>query len=205
MPFFTTPTSYRNANPVAPFSRFEFEFQAMSAHLSPNRVFPQLSMSSSQRPLLPPHSSHPNFGHLTLLVFEAVLEVVCVSLPGYIVARQGMFNEEMQKFIANLNILLFTPCLSTLSIHLRGSSPGLTSEIVFIKLGSQLTADKLADLAVIPIIFAVQVVVSYLCSLIVAKAFGFAKRPRNFVIAMGVCIPLHLATSPWLGIKLSQS
>lgn len=61
---------------------------------------------------LPPHSSHPDFLHLILLVFEAVLEVVCVSLPGYIVARQGMFDAEMQKFAANLNVMLFTPCLS---------------------------------------------------------------------------------------------
>lgn len=62
---------------------------------------------------LPPHSSHPNFANLTLLVFEAVLEVVCVSLPGYIVARMGMFDAENQKFLANLNTQLFTPCLST--------------------------------------------------------------------------------------------
>src|SRR4051812_27677612 len=59
------------------------------------------------------HTSHPDFGHLVLLVFEAVLEVVCVSLPGYIVARQGMFDAEAQKFVANLNVQLFTPCLST--------------------------------------------------------------------------------------------
>lgn len=61
---------------------------------------------------LPPHSSHPDFGHLTLLVFQAVLEVVFVALPGYIVARQGMFGAEEQKFAANLNVNLFTPCLS---------------------------------------------------------------------------------------------
>ena len=57
------------------------------------------------------HSSHPNFGHLILLVFEAVMEVVCISLPGYIVARIGMFDANAQKFVANLNIMLFTPCL----------------------------------------------------------------------------------------------
>lgn len=57
-------------------------------------------------------SKHPSFFHLVLLVFEAVLEVVCVSLPGYIVARQGMFDAEAQKFVANLNVMLFTPCLS---------------------------------------------------------------------------------------------
>lgn len=50
--------------------------------------------------------------HLVLLVSEAVLEVVCVSAPGYIIAKAGMFDTENQKFIANLNVSLFTPCLS---------------------------------------------------------------------------------------------
>lgn len=60
-----------------------------------------------------PHASHPSFLHLTLLVFEAVMEVVCVSLPGYIIARLGYFDADKQKFLANLNVMLFTPCLST--------------------------------------------------------------------------------------------
>ena len=60
------------------------------------------------------HDSHPSLGHLCLLVFEAILEVVCVSLPGYIVARLGHFDQEKQKFLANLNVMLFTPCLSRL-------------------------------------------------------------------------------------------
>lgn len=38
------------------------------------------------------HSSHPDFANLTLLVFEAVMEVVCVSLPGYIIARMGQVS-----------------------------------------------------------------------------------------------------------------
>lgn len=59
-----------------------------------------------------PHDSHPSMGNLVLLVFEAVLEVVCVSLPGYIIARLGHFDAEKQKFLANLNVMLFTPCLS---------------------------------------------------------------------------------------------
>lgn len=58
------------------------------------------------------HANHPSFGHLVLLVFEAVLEVVCVSLPGYFAAQQGMFDAEAQKLVANLNVTLFTPCLS---------------------------------------------------------------------------------------------
>ena len=58
------------------------------------------------------HDSHPPLDHLVLLVFEAVMEVVCVSLPGYIIARLGYFDAEKQKFLANLNVMLFTPCLS---------------------------------------------------------------------------------------------
>ena len=128
------------------------------------------------------HSAHPDFAHLTLLVFEAVLEVVCVSLPGYIVARQGAFDAESQKFLANLNVVLFTPCL------------------IFTKLASQLTAEKLADLAIIPVIFVVQTIVSYLCAWIISKVMGFRKRQTNFVIAMGVfgnsnSLPISLVVS----------
>ena len=128
------------------------------------------------------HSGHPNFGHLTLLVFEAVLEVVCVSLPGYIVARTGMFDAESQKFLANLNVQLFTPCL------------------IFTKLASQLTAEKLVDLAIIPVIFIVQTLVSYLCAWTISKLLRMKKRQSNFLIAMGVfgnsnSLPISLVIS----------
>ena|SRR5579862_3505248 len=105
MPFFSAPTSFRNAN-AAPFSILQpFEF-------SPSYSGPELSVLRKASS----HSSHPAIGHLILLVFEAVLEVVCVSLPGYIVARQGMFDSESQKFVANLNVALFTPCLSKFAV-----------------------------------------------------------------------------------------
>lgn len=71
-------------------------------------------------------------------------------------------------------------------------NPGLTVVLVFTKLASQLTTDKLADLAIIPLIFIVQTLISYLCSIVVSKAFGFSKRPRNFVIAMGASHPLFV-------------
>lgn len=68
--------------------------------------------NASMQTLANTHDSHPSLPHLCLLVFEAVLEVVCVSLPGYIVARLGHFDADKQKFLANLNVMLFTPCLS---------------------------------------------------------------------------------------------
>lgn len=86
------PSSFRLANPeAAPLAM---------AQTSPFVVFTK------------PHDSHPSLDHLILLVFEAVMEVVCVSLPGYIIARLGHFDADKQKFLANLNVMLFTPCLS---------------------------------------------------------------------------------------------
>ncbi|KAK0656291.1 auxin efflux carrier [Cercophora newfieldiana] len=128
------------------------------------------------------HDSHPSLDHLVVLVFGAVLEVVCVSLPGYIIARLGHFDADKQKFLANLNVMLFTPCL------------------IFTKLASQLNADKLVELGVIPIIFVIQTLVSYLVAMIVTKCFGFNKRASNFVTAMGVfgnsnSLPISLVIS----------
>ncbi|KAL2258825.1 hypothetical protein VTK26DRAFT_7702 [Humicola hyalothermophila] len=141
-------------------------------------------------PLAPPfaafraqtHESHPSLDRLIILVFGAVLEVVCVSLPGYIIARLGHFDAEKQKFLANLNVMLFTPCL------------------IFTKLASQLNADKLVDLGIIPIIFVIQTFVSYIVSRIVARCFGFGRRASNFVTAMGVfgnsnSLPISLVIS----------
>ncbi|MCJ1308470.1 hypothetical protein MMC25_002123 [Agyrium rufum] len=158
-----------------------------SFSVSPRSLFTQQDGSNTFAAMsniapLPPHSSHPALGHLVLLVFEAVLEVVCVSAPGYIVARQGMFDGDAQKLVANLNVMLFTPCL------------------IFTKLASQLTADKLMDLAIIPVLFVLQLSVSYVCAIASSRAFGFSKRPRNFVIAMSVfgnsnSLPISLVIS----------
>ncbi|KAK6001851.1 hypothetical protein QM012_002341 [Aureobasidium pullulans] len=173
MSWFTAPTSYRlnaaNALSAGMGGLKERRYTSAAVEL------PMMALGNG-------HTSHPDFAHLVLLVFEAVLEVVCVSLPGYIVARRGMFDAEAQKMVANLNVQLFTPCL------------------VFTKLASQLNADKLVDLAVIPVIFCVQTLVSWICARLMSKAFGFGKRQTNFVIAMGVfgnsnSLPISLVIS----------
>ncbi|KAK6540066.1 hypothetical protein TWF694_008896 [Orbilia ellipsospora] len=174
MSFFSTPTAFRLREPgladMTNFNNTDFLLQTVNAAVT---VLKEKKI---------PHSSHPPLSNLILLVFEAVLEVVCVSLPGYIIARQGMFDAGNQKFIANLNVSLFTPCL------------------IFTKLASQLTVDKLADLVVIPIIFIIMTAISYTGSVLVAKAFRFRRRARNFVIAMGVfgnsnSLPISLVLS----------
>lgn len=136
--------------------------------------------------ILNDHSSHPNFFHLAGLVSEAVLEVVFVALPGYLVARSGMFDASSQKFVAELNTMVFTPCL------------------IFTKLASQLNADTLADLAVIPFIFVAQTLISFCAAQLMVRLFGFGKphkqMQKNFVIAMGVfgnsnSLPISLVIS----------
>ena len=106
MGIFTNPTSYR-----------------LNAVVAGNDYGPSVATSSFSAlsflgKRMNDHESHPALGHLILLVFEAVMEVVCVSLPGYIVARNGMFDADNQKFVANLNVALFTPCLSMRSFTL---------------------------------------------------------------------------------------
>ncbi|KAG5916461.1 hypothetical protein E4U42_007659 [Claviceps africana] len=73
-------------------------------------------------------------------------------------------------------------------------------KIVFTKLASQLNAEKLSELAIIPAIFIVQTAVSWVVSVLVAKAFRFNKRAANFVTAMGVfgnsnSLPISLVMS----------
>ena len=99
MATFTAPRSFQYANSLV--SR-KLVTQSDPGLITPSRFFAG------------PHISHPSFPYLVLLVFEAVLEVICVSLPGYFAARQGMFDAEAQKLVANLNVTLFTPCLSRL-------------------------------------------------------------------------------------------
>ena len=192
MSFFQSPTSFRLR-----------DLTDTALHFTQRRHIPAAAAGEAQHPFLtaasmanstlsilkelpPPHSQHPNFLHLAGLVCEAVLEVVFVALPGFLVAWTGMFDANSQKFVAELNTMVFTPCL------------------IFTKLASQLNADKLADLAVIPFIFLAQTIVSWISAQAMARLFGFAgkekKRQKNFIIAMGVfgnsnSLPISLVLS----------
>lgn len=112
--FFASPASFQSSDAFA------------AAAMSPavHMMYAQAAPSTMPFTVIQPQSvsgpgggeAHASIGHLALLVFEAVLEVVCVAFPGYIIARCGMFDAEMQKFLANLNVSLFTPCLSELQM-----------------------------------------------------------------------------------------
>lgn len=74
----------------------------------------------------------------------------------------------------------------------------LTVAAVFTKLASQLTAGKLADLAVIPFIFILQTLISWICAAIVSRLYRFKKRPTNFVTAMAVSLQPKRHPSLWV-------
>jgi choline kinase len=91
MPFFTSPQALR----LRDLQYSSPDFVAMGAHSY------DYGGNGFMEVFKKKHSSHPDFANLTLLVFEAVMEVVCVSLPGYIVARMGQFDAENQKCRSN--------------------------------------------------------------------------------------------------------
>ncbi|KAK4545263.1 hypothetical protein LTR36_003443 [Oleoguttula mirabilis] len=191
MPFLEAPTAFRirdlaeSALALTPLHRrSEQAPMLMAAANTTMDVCLNATMAILLKERLPPHSQHPNFLKLAGLVCEAVLEVVFVALPGFLVAYTGMFDATSQKFVAELNTMVFTPCL------------------IFTKLASQLSSDKLADLVVIPFIFAAQTLVSWICAQSMARLFGFGgkKRQKNFILAMGVfgnsnSLPISLVLS----------
>ncbi len=75
--------------------------------------------------------------------------------------------------------MLFTPCLSTRTSHLSIrwlSSHYSYYSLVFTSLRRSLNPDKLLELGIIPVIFILQTLVSYVVSIGVSKAFRFNKR-----------------------------
>jgi hypothetical protein len=80
---------------------------------TPSHIQYPVSSYCVEEVLMQQDDGNPDFWALIILVLSAVLEVVVVSLPGYILARMGKFDPETQKFVSGLNMMIFTPCLST--------------------------------------------------------------------------------------------
>jgi hypothetical protein len=109
MSFFSSPTSFRLNALHSTLEQQHFVPMMYSTAPANESMFDLGAIMDAQESI---GAGHPSLMNLVLLVFEAVMEVVCVSLPGYIIARCGLFDAENQKFVANLNVSLFTPCLS---------------------------------------------------------------------------------------------
>lgn len=115
-----------------------------------------------------PGSSDLSFQEISLLTFEAVLEVVIICFAGFLAAKSGVLNTKGQKVISQLNVDLFTPCL------------------VFTKLAPSLSFQKMADIVIIPVFYALSTGISFLCSRVVSHLFALNEPESDYVTAMAV-------------------
>lgn len=111
---------------------------------------------------------HLSYKDISYLTFEAVLEVVIICFAGFVAAKSGLLDLRAQKVISSLNVDLFTPCL------------------VFAKLASSLSLQKMIDIIIIPIFYALSTSISYMCSIIAGKVLGLNEPELDFVTAMAV-------------------
>lgn len=109
-----------------------------------------------------------SFGAISFLTLEAVLEVVIICFAGYVAARTKLLTVAGQKVISQLNVDLFTPCL------------------VFTKLAPSLSLNKMVDIIIIPIFYAITTVTSLVCSRITARIMMLNSAESDYVTAMAV-------------------
>ncbi|VEU21777.1 DEKNAAC102529 [Brettanomyces naardenensis] len=109
-----------------------------------------------------------NYLHTTFLTFQAVIEVVIVCLSGFWAASHGLLSNDGTKVISRLNVDLFTPAL------------------IFTKLASSLSLKKLLEVIIIPILYAITTLVSYVAANFMGRVLDLSDPESNFVTAMAV-------------------
>lgn len=109
-----------------------------------------------------------SFLDITTLTFEAVVEVIIICFAGFIAAKTGLLSLSGQKVISALNVDLFTPCL------------------VFSKLAPSLSLQKMAEVVIIPVFYALSTGISFLCSRVVGSVLELNEPETDFVTAMAV-------------------
>ena len=109
-----------------------------------------------------------SYQSISYLTFEAILEVVIICFAGFVAARSGILNTLAQKVISRLNVDLFTPCL------------------VFTKLAPSLSFEKMVDILIIPVFYAVSTGISFGCSQVVGWMLQLNNPETDFITAMAV-------------------
>ncbi|OUM51968.1 hypothetical protein BVG19_g1114 [[Candida] boidinii] len=109
-----------------------------------------------------------SYGHITFLTFQAVIQVVIICLSGFWTAKTGLLNNDATKVISRLNVDLFTPAL------------------IFAKLASSLSLQKLVEIIIIPLFYALTTGVSFVSSHFISKWLNLTEPESDFVTAMAV-------------------
>lgn len=109
-----------------------------------------------------------SFLQISFLTLQAVLETVIICLAGFIAAKTKLLPSSGQKILSKLNVDLFTPCL------------------LFTKLASSLSVNKIIDIVIIPVFYAMSTAISYICSRLSSRYFHLNDPESDFVTAMAV-------------------
>ncbi|KAG5356299.1 putative transporter [Yarrowia sp. B02] len=125
-------------------------------------------MYKNQTPPLALPMTTLSYSQIIRLTLEAIFQVFVVCVFGYIAARAKILTPQAQKHIANLNVFLFTPCL------------------IFSKLASSLSLQKMLEVAIIPLLFVLMTLVSLACANLMGWVLKLNKNQSNFVKAMAV-------------------
>ncbi|EIW78308.1 hypothetical protein CONPUDRAFT_83769 [Coniophora puteana RWD-64-598 SS2] len=95
-------------------------------------------------------------------VINSILQVVVVCFSGYVAARQGVIDKNLQRSLNKLNVSLFTPAL------------------LFSKVAFTLTPEKLRELWIIPLFFVIVISLSWVAATVLGKMFRLKRSQRNF-------------------------
>ncbi|KAJ1018477.1 hypothetical protein NDA18_006628 [Ustilago nuda] len=99
---------------------------------------------------------------------SSILQVVILSLVGYILARRGIIDKRTQTKINKLNVSFFTPAL------------------LFSKVAFTLNPARLAELIIVPLGFVIVTVVSTLSAVVLSWMASLSTAQRNFAIACAI-------------------
>ncbi|KAH9966174.1 auxin efflux carrier [Lactifluus volemus] len=112
-----------------------------------------------------PDESESPIWPLFQTVLGSIVEVILVSVSGYVLARRGIIDKPTQRQLNVININFFTPCL------------------LFSKVAFSLSPAKIAELWVIPIFFLFVTGVSLLVAGLLGSLFRLRPSQRNFAMA----------------------
>ncbi|KAH9054106.1 auxin efflux carrier [Lactarius vividus] len=115
-------------------------------------------------------------------VCSSITQVILVTISGYYLSRRGLLDKTTQKQLNVINVNFFTPCL------------------LFSKVAFSLTPDKLRELWVIPIFFALVSGVSLVVAWLLGSLFRLDRPHRNFAMAAAM-----IMNSNSLPVALLQS
>ncbi|SAM00224.1 hypothetical protein [Absidia glauca] len=102
---------------------------------------------------------------LILSALQAILQVIAVVLFGALLTKTGHIDQSKQKWLSQLNLNFFTPCL------------------LFFNIASVISLDKLVAFWPIPAFFVVFTFISWLASQIVIQVLGIRGIHQRFVVA----------------------